>query len=67
MLPEADADAGAHGLVKVSRMPSSPPRSFIPLAEVASVTIAPDPNMINRENGKRRVVVTANVRRRDPG
>jgi cobalt-zinc-cadmium resistance protein CzcA len=42
-------------------------REFIPLSEVAKVTIAPGPNMINRENGKRRVVVTANVRGRDLG
>jgi len=42
-------------------------RSFIPLREVASVVIAPGPNQISRENGKRRVVVTANVRGRDLG
>jgi len=45
----------------------SSPQSFIPLSEVADITIAPGPNMINRENGKRRVVVTANVRGRDLG
>jgi cobalt-zinc-cadmium resistance protein CzcA len=41
--------------------------SFIPLREVAQVEIAPGPNQISRENGKRRVVVTANVRGRDLG
>jgi len=41
--------------------------SFIPLAEVAEIQIAPGPNQISRENGKRRVVVTANVRGRDLG
>jgi cobalt-zinc-cadmium resistance protein CzcA len=41
--------------------------SFIPLREVARVEIAPGPNQISRENGKRRVVVTANVRGRDLG
>lgn len=41
--------------------------SFIPLREVAKVEIAPGPNQISRENGKRRVVVTANVRGRDLG
>ena len=38
---------------------------FVPLGEVASVEIAPGPNQISRENGKRRIVVTANVRGRD--
>ncbi|MDP2137464.1 MAG: CusA/CzcA family heavy metal efflux RND transporter, partial [Candidatus Didemnitutus sp.] len=42
-------------------------RSFIPLREVATMVIAPGPNQISRENGKRRVVVTANVRGRDLG
>jgi cobalt-zinc-cadmium resistance protein CzcA len=42
-------------------------QTFIPLGEVAEISIAPGPNMINRENGKRRVVVTANVRGRDLG
>jgi cobalt-zinc-cadmium resistance protein CzcA len=37
------------------------------LSEVASISVALGPNMINRENGKRRVVVTANVRGRDLG
>ncbi len=41
--------------------------SFIPLREVARIDIAPGPNQISRENGKRRVVVTANVRGRDLG
>lgn len=40
---------------------------FIPLREVAKLEVAPGPNQISRENGKRRVVVTANVRGRDLG
>jgi cobalt-zinc-cadmium resistance protein CzcA len=40
---------------------------FIPLGEVASFSIAPGPNQISRENGKRRVVISANVRGRDIG
>jgi cobalt-zinc-cadmium resistance protein CzcA len=40
---------------------------FIPLSEVATINVAPGPNQISRENGKRRVVVTANVRGRDLG
>jgi len=43
------------------------PAPFIPLSEVATITVAPGPNMVNRENGKRRVVVSANVRGRDLG
>lgn len=41
--------------------------SYVPLGEVASLEIAPGPNQISRENGKRRIVVTANVRGRDLG
>ncbi|MBK6729085.1 MAG: CusA/CzcA family heavy metal efflux RND transporter [Xanthomonadales bacterium] len=40
---------------------------YVPLGEVASLEIAPGPNQVSRENGKRRVVVTANVRGRDLG
>jgi cobalt-zinc-cadmium resistance protein CzcA len=35
------------------------------LEDVAEISIAEGPNQISRENGKRRVVVTANVRGRD--
>ena len=37
----------------------------VPLGEVASFDLGEGPNQISRENGKRRVVVTANVRDRD--
>lgn len=40
---------------------------YVPLKEVARLEIAYGPNQISRENGKRRVVVTANVRGRDLG
>jgi len=39
----------------------------VPLRELARIEITQGPNQINRENGKRRVVVTANVRGRDLG
>jgi len=39
----------------------------VPLNEVATLDISPAPAQISRENGKRRVVVTANVRGRDLG
>ncbi|AHE68518.1 efflux RND transporter permease subunit [Legionella oakridgensis] len=41
--------------------------NYVPLKEVAKLTFAYGPNQISRENGKRRVVVTANVRGRDLG
>ena len=39
--------------------------SFVPLSSVADIGIGEGPNQISRENGKRRVVVQANVRGRD--
>ncbi|MBP0598089.1 CusA/CzcA family heavy metal efflux RND transporter [Herbaspirillum sp. LeCh32-8] len=41
--------------------------SYVPLGEVAALSIAPGPNQISREDGKRRIVVSANVRGRDLG
>jgi heavy metal efflux system protein len=41
--------------------------SYIPLGEVATLELAPGPNQVSRENGKRRIVVSANVRGRDIG
>jgi cobalt-zinc-cadmium resistance protein CzcA len=40
---------------------------YVPLSALAQIEIAPGPNQISRENGKRRIVVTANVRGRDLG
>ena len=40
---------------------------YVPLYEVATLSLAPGPNQISRENGKRRLVVSANVRGRDLG
>jgi cobalt-zinc-cadmium resistance protein CzcA len=41
--------------------------AYAQLGELATLDIATGPNQISRENGKRRVVVTANVRGRDIG
>ena len=40
---------------------------FVPMGELASMQLVSGYNQVNRENGKRRVVVTANVRGRDLG
>jgi heavy metal efflux system protein len=41
--------------------------NYIPLSAVAKFSIIKGPNQISRENGKRRIVVTTNVRDRDLG
>lgn len=46
--------------------PTGNPRT-VPLRELARIESSEGPNQINRENGKRRIVVTANVRDRDLG
>ncbi|MEO6280621.1 CusA/CzcA family heavy metal efflux RND transporter [Roseateles sp.] len=52
----------------LKRLPLRLPNgAHVQLGEVASFDEAPGPNQISRENGKRRVVVTANVRGRDIG
>jgi len=55
-------------VASLSRLPIAlPDRGYVPLGEVASLTLAPGPNQISRENGKRRLVVSSNVRDRDLG
>lgn len=52
--------------IKDTVLPGRHRRSaYIPLKEVAKLEITDGPNQISRENGKRRVVVQANVRGRD--
>jgi len=41
--------------------------AYVPLGELASLEVAPGPNQVSREDGKRRVVVSANVTGRDLG
>ncbi|MBB1445178.1 efflux RND transporter permease subunit [Pseudoalteromonas sp. SG43-3] len=56
---------------QLARLPVGVPKSanpdlaFVPLGEVANISIDKGPNQINRESGKRNVVVTANVEGRD--
>jgi cobalt-zinc-cadmium resistance protein CzcA len=40
---------------------------YVPLGQLASIEVASGPNQISRENGKRRIVITSNVRGRDLG
>jgi len=55
-------------LKALERLPVRLPQDgYVPLGEVATLTLAPGPNQISRENGKRRLVVSANVRERDLG
>jgi cobalt-zinc-cadmium resistance protein CzcA len=52
----------------LERLPVPLPQGgYVPLGEVATLKLAPGPNQISRENGKRRLVVSANVRGRDLG
>lgn len=44
-----------------------PSGAYVPLNELADIEMINGANQVNRENGKRRVVVTANVRGRDLG
>ncbi|HEV7340732.1 MAG TPA: CusA/CzcA family heavy metal efflux RND transporter [Sphingopyxis sp.] len=44
-----------------------PNGGWVPLSELADISLAAGPNQVSRENGKRRAVVTANVRGRDLG
>lgn len=46
---------------------ANPDLSYVPLGEVADIKELQGPNQINRESGKRNVVVTANVEGRDLG
>ncbi|MFP5306760.1 MAG: efflux RND transporter permease subunit [Gammaproteobacteria bacterium] len=61
-------DSQREDIDAMARLPVPlPGNGYVPLGEVAKLALAPGPNQINRENGKRRVVVTANVRGRDLG
>lgn len=58
----------------IKRLPVALPKgananavTFIPLSEVANFDLAPGPNQVSREDGKRRIVISANVRGRDLG
>ncbi len=53
-------------LVEIAKVPvPTSAGGFVPLSTVADIAVVDGPNQISRENGKRRVVVQANVRDRD--
>ncbi|MES2546852.1 MAG: CusA/CzcA family heavy metal efflux RND transporter [Pseudomonadota bacterium] len=67
-LPEqtrADMDAFKRLPIKVAGKTDKP--VYLQLGEIASIDIAQGANQFSRENGKRNVVITANVRDRDIG
>ena len=59
-LPAANMGGGMN-------VPVIGPTAYVALGEVATLQITQGPNQVSRENGKRRLVVTANVRGRDIG
>ncbi|QNR99221.1 CusA/CzcA family heavy metal efflux RND transporter [Stenotrophomonas sp. 169] len=61
-LAGGNADELSRGVGAAGRGPRT-----VPLRELARIETSEGPNQINRENGKRRIVVTANVRDRDLG
>jgi cobalt-zinc-cadmium resistance protein CzcA len=63
-VPVGGAKDNARAIIQTG-LGTAPP--YVPLSAVASIETAPGPNQISRENGKRRIVVSANVRNRDLG
>lgn len=63
-VPLPNIEAPQAGLQKAIVSSASAMR-YVPLSAIANIVVAPGPNQISREDGKRRVVVTANVRQRD--
>ncbi|SCX02822.1 cobalt-zinc-cadmium resistance protein CzcA [Nitrosomonas eutropha] len=59
--------SGVQEGILAGQVPSAGSAAFVTLGEVADFEVAQGPNQISRENGKRRVVVSANVRGRDLG
>ena len=62
------ADDARQDLEQLKQLPITlPSGGYVPLNEVAQISAENSANQVNRENGKRRIVVTANVRGRDLG
>jgi len=65
-LPEPQRESRP-ALASLTGVRESEHRGFVALGSIADLAVEPTPNQITREDGKRRVVVTANVRGRDLG
>ncbi|ELN4703425.1 efflux RND transporter permease subunit, partial [Escherichia coli] len=63
----SDIDALSRMLIPVPATGTATRIGFITLGEVARLELVQGPNQVSRENGKRLVVVSANVRGRDIG
>ena len=57
----------ASSAINIEKNPMISSPSYVALGEVANLDLVQGPNQISRENGKRKVVVTANIRGRDLG
>ncbi len=64
-LPPAAAEATPSATRAAWDGATAPQLRYVPLSAVAGIDIVTGPNQISRENGKRRIVVSANVRERD--
>ena len=64
----AAAGGAAHGPGRAEALAAAARGGgYVPVSELAELQVETGMNQVNRENGKRRVVVTANVRGRDLG
>lgn len=66
-LPHQEHERKPHRFASLGASTAPERPAFLPLAKLAQLDVLEDPNQISRENGKRRVVVQANVRGRDLG
>lgn len=56
-----------NAVLNVQPNAAAPPAAYLTLGDVVSFDVIEGPNQISRENGKRRVVISANVRGSDLG
>ena len=66
-LPHQEKESKLQRFAALGAGAASDRPAFLPLEKLAQLDVSEGPNQISRENGKRRVVVQANVRGRDLG